>query len=228
MGVLPSVQSQGIGTRLKLAQREQMLRQGIDLIVWTYDPLLGRNAMINIEKLGGFARTYVRNIYGQNVSNPLQAGLSLDRFLVEWPLMSDRVRGRLSGDYETSNVQEWLSNSNYRLVNFSNWESELPRPIAADLELSEDILLIQVPSNFQAIKRRDVSIARGWRNTTRAIFETYLRRGYIVTGFASEKQVNTPNIYRMEKLSLPSPIDFSSWADGIEGSEEQADDIDLE
>ena len=47
MGVLPEYQSQGLGYRLKVAQREQMLRQGIDIIVWTYDPLEGKNATLN-------------------------------------------------------------------------------------------------------------------------------------------------------------------------------------
>ena len=87
MGVLPAFQSHNIGTRLKLAQREQMLRQGIDIIVWTYDPLEGRNATLNIEKLGGVVRSYARDIYG-HVQNPLQTGLTTDRFLLEWHLMS--------------------------------------------------------------------------------------------------------------------------------------------
>jgi predicted GNAT superfamily acetyltransferase len=44
MGILPEYQGLGIGTALKLAQREQMLRQGIDLVVWTYEPLAGISA----------------------------------------------------------------------------------------------------------------------------------------------------------------------------------------
>ena len=98
MGVLPEYQSQGLGYRLKVAQREQMLRQGIDIIVWTYDPLEGKNATLNIEKLGGVVRSYARDIYG-SVQNPLQTGLTTDRFLLEWHLMSDRVRERVRGYY---------------------------------------------------------------------------------------------------------------------------------
>jgi predicted GNAT superfamily acetyltransferase len=81
MGVLPNYQNQGIGMKLKLAQRDQMLRNGIDLIVWTFDPLLGKNATLNIEKLGGIVRHYARDIYGA-VNNPLQVGLATDRFLL--------------------------------------------------------------------------------------------------------------------------------------------------
>jgi len=215
MGVLPNVQSRGIGEKLKLAQREQMLRQGIDTIIWTYDPLEGKNAMLNVQKLGGIVRTYVRDIYG-NVDNPLQAGLAMDRFLLEWHLLSDRVRAHVRGDIPRVHPDEWLSRKDYRLVNYANWASELPRPIAADLELEDDVLLVQVPANLQAIKRRDLTVARGWRTTTRAIFETYFRRGYVVTGFASEKKLNRPNVYKMERIAVPSGIDFSSWASGLE------------
>lgn len=224
MGVLPSVQSKGIGTALKLAQREQMLRQGVDLIVWTYDPLEGKSAMVSLEKLGGIVRTYVRDIYG-SIDNPLQAGLATDRFLLEWHLMSDRVRERIRGDVPRSSPQGWLADSSYRLINYANWDSELPRPIAADLELDDAVLLVQVPSNLQAIKRRDLAVARGWRTTTRAIFETYFRRGYAVTGFASEKKLNAPNIYKLEKIKVDSSIDFSGWAIGIEGSIDQDQEI---
>ncbi len=219
MGVLPSVQSKGIGTALKLAQRELMLRQGIDLIVWTYDPLLAKNAMLNIEKLGGVVRTYVREIYGR-VDNPLQAGLATDRFLCEWHLMSDRVRERIHSEHHSPSPSEWLSNRDYRLINYTNWNSELPRPIAADLELDDDILLVQVPSNIQTIKRRDLSVARGWSATTRSIFEAYFKRGYGITGFASDKELNKPNVYKLEKSPVTSSIDFSSWVTGIDVNEE--------
>jgi len=222
MGVLPNVQSKGIGTALKLAQREMMLRQGIDLIVWTYDPLLAKNAMLNIEKLGGVIRTYVREIYGR-VDNPLQAGLATDRFLCEWHLMSDRVRERIHSDNQTPLPSDWLSNKDYRLVNYTNWNSDLPRPIAADLELDDDVLLVQLPSNIQTIKRRDLSVARGWSTTTRSIFESYFRRGYGITGFASDKELNKPNVYKLEKYPITTSIDFSSWVTGIEVADEKID-----
>src|SRR5919109_3276797 len=39
LGVAPGARERGIGVRLKLAQRERALAQGIDLIEWTFDPL---------------------------------------------------------------------------------------------------------------------------------------------------------------------------------------------
>jgi len=39
LGVLEEWQGQGVGYRLKLAQREHALAQGLELVTWTYDPL---------------------------------------------------------------------------------------------------------------------------------------------------------------------------------------------
>jgi predicted GNAT superfamily acetyltransferase len=214
MGVLPDYQSLGLGFRLKVAQREQMLRQGIDIIVWTYEPLEGKNATLNIEKLGGIVRYYARDIYGY-VQNPLQTGLTTDRFLLEWHLMSDRVREHVRGRYQRPRVEEWLSGEDITLVNYASWDGDVPRPLAAELEIEDEQIMVQVPPDLQRIKRYDLGIARAWREITRIVFETYFRRGYVVTGFASSMQPRLPNLYRLERKSFPAPIDFSAWADGV-------------
>lgn len=214
MGVLPEYQSMGLGYRLKVAQREQMLRQGIDIIVWTYDPLEGRNATLNIEKLGGVVCSYARDIYG-HVQNPLQTGLTTDRFLLEWHLMSDRVRERVRGHYRRPRGEDWLSGEDVPLVNFAAWEGDIPRPLAADLEVEHNQVLVQVPPDLQRIKSYDLDTARSWRTMTRTIFESYFRREYVVTGFASSLQPRLPNLYKLECKIFPAPIDFSAWANGV-------------
>lgn len=96
VGILPEYQDQGIGRRLKLAQREDALRRGIKIIEWTFDPLMWRNASFNLEKLGGIARRYIPNLYGIT-SSPLHGGLPTDRLLIEWELDSPRVLQILNG-----------------------------------------------------------------------------------------------------------------------------------
>lgn len=214
MGVLPKYQSMGIGMRLKLAQRDQMLRQGIDLIVWTYDPLLGKNASLNIEKLGGIVRHYARDIYG-TVNNPLQVGLSTDRFLLEWELMSDRVRQRIRSRDRRPLAKDWIDTQVHQFVNYVAWEGNLPRPMASDLEMDDKVLLIQIPPDLDMIKKMDLSLARGWRESTRSIFETYFRQGYVCTGFARSTGPQIPNIYKIERVELPTTSEFSSWVGGV-------------
>lgn len=218
MGVLPQFQAKGIGTKLKLAQRDQMLRRGIDLIVWTYDPLLGKNAMLNIEKLGGFVRHYARNIYG-TVQNPLQVGLSTDRFLLEWELLSPRVRERIRNNTPRPLAKNWLAEEKYPLVNYVTWEGMIARPIATELELTDKTLLVQIPPDLNLIKKSDLSVARGWRESTRDIFETYFRRGYVVTGFARSDDPQTPSLYKLAKKEMSTSSDFLSWVHGVQGGD---------
>jgi predicted GNAT superfamily acetyltransferase len=73
----------GIGTRLKLAQKEYARQRGIPLIEWTFDPLESRNAYLNIGKLGVVVRRYYPNLYGET-SGAAQQGLDSDRVVAEW------------------------------------------------------------------------------------------------------------------------------------------------
>ncbi len=87
----------GVGRRLKLFQRQDALRRGIDLIEWTFDPLEFRNAHFNLVRLGAVARRYIPNCYGITAS-PVHAGLPTDRFVAEWWLNSERVKSILAQD----------------------------------------------------------------------------------------------------------------------------------
>jgi predicted GNAT superfamily acetyltransferase len=84
----------GIGRRLKLAQRDDAVARGFELMEWTFDPLEIKNAYLNIERLGVIVRRYTLNQYGIS-SSPLQGGLPTDRCVAEWWLNSERVRGLL-------------------------------------------------------------------------------------------------------------------------------------
>jgi predicted GNAT superfamily acetyltransferase len=96
LGVLKEYRDAGLGRKLKLAQREDALRQGVDLMEWTFDPLEIKNAFFNIERLGAIVRRFVLNQYG-TTSSHLNAGLPTDRCTAEWWLESDRVMALLEG-----------------------------------------------------------------------------------------------------------------------------------
>jgi predicted GNAT superfamily acetyltransferase len=96
LGVLPEYRNTGVGRTLKLTQRDDALRRGIDLIEWTFDPLELKNAFFNMERLGAIVRRYVPNQYG-TTSSPLHGGLPTDRCIAEWWLPSPRVTTILAG-----------------------------------------------------------------------------------------------------------------------------------
>jgi predicted GNAT superfamily acetyltransferase len=81
---------------LKLAQREDAMTRGLDLIEWTFDPLQLKNAHFNIARLGAIVRRYIPNLYGRT-SSPLHAGLPTDRLVAEWRVRSQRVERIING-----------------------------------------------------------------------------------------------------------------------------------
>lgn len=97
LAVLPTYRNAGLGRRLKLAQRDDAIARGFDLMEWTFDPLEIKNAHLNIARLGAIARRYQPNFYGPS-SSPLQGGLPTDRLYAEWWLRSPRVVNLLNGE----------------------------------------------------------------------------------------------------------------------------------
>jgi predicted GNAT superfamily acetyltransferase len=96
LGVLPEYRDQRVGRRLKLAQRDEALGRGIDLIEWTFDPLEIKNAFFNVERLGAIVRRYVFNQYGTTTSH-LHGGLPTDRCIAEWWIGSPRAQAIIAG-----------------------------------------------------------------------------------------------------------------------------------
>jgi predicted GNAT superfamily acetyltransferase len=90
LAVRNTFRNHGLGRRLKLAQRDDALQRGFELLEWTFDPLEIKNAHLNLARLGAIARRYSINHYGYS-SSPLQGGLPTDRLVAEWWLKSKRV-----------------------------------------------------------------------------------------------------------------------------------------
>lgn len=82
-GLLPSVRGTGLGRALKLHQRQWSAANGIEWIVWTFDPLVRRNAWFNIAVLGADVCEYVPSFYGE-MSDAINSGDDSDRLVVAW------------------------------------------------------------------------------------------------------------------------------------------------
>jgi predicted GNAT superfamily acetyltransferase len=187
MGVLPELRRSGVGEALKRFQREYVLAQNVELITWTFDPLEGVNASLNIGKLRTIARTYHANLYG-NMPDGLNAGIESDRFEVEWWLRSERVVSpaprRTFADFAGAPVINPALFGDDRSV---------PRPghIATFPGSPPPALLVEIPGAYQAVKAHSLALAQAWRLHIRTIFERAFADGYTVTDFISDKEANT-------------------------------------
>ena len=82
-GILPGVRSSGLGRAMKLHQQQWARERDIEWIVWTFDPLVRRNAWFNIAVLGAEAHQYLPDFYG-TMTDAINAGDTSDRLLVAW------------------------------------------------------------------------------------------------------------------------------------------------
>ncbi len=88
-----------LGQKLKLAQRERVLAQGITLMTWTFDPLQSLNAYFNFNKLGVLADRYKVDFYGADASSFLHRN-GTDRLWVAWPLTAAVKERHENRDFE--------------------------------------------------------------------------------------------------------------------------------
>jgi chorismate synthase len=91
-----------IGARLKWAQRERALAEGVNYIKWTFQPVLARNAFFNLERLGVTISTYMPNFYGADAESSAEQknakGLESDRLFVDWVLDSPKTIALAKGE----------------------------------------------------------------------------------------------------------------------------------
>ncbi len=83
LAVRPEARGHHLGERLKQYQREKVCALGVRRIMWTFDPLVSRNAHFNINRLGAMPVEYADNMYGTTRS-ALHGALPTDRFVVAW------------------------------------------------------------------------------------------------------------------------------------------------
>lgn len=187
LAVHPDWRSKGIGFALKRAQWQMVRKQGIDRITWTYDPLLSRNAHLNIARLGAVCDTYMRSAYGE-MQDGLNAGLPSDRFQVDWWLNTKRVERRLSRRSRPPLTLDHYRAAQATLLEATTGRENAPQPPVHEAGLTGTLLLVEIPSDLPALKAADLSLARDWRFYTREVFEDAFAAGYLVTDFVHAKR----------------------------------------
>lgn len=187
LGVLPEYRNTGIGFRLKRAQWQMVRHQGIDRITWTFDPLLSRNAHLNITKLGAVCNTYLRDFYGE-MRDEMNQGLPSDRFEVDWWVNTRRVERRLSK----------RPRRNLRLQDFQKADALFYPQLSSLPDISTEtdrLVLVEIPANLPEIKDTDRALAMEWRMYTRSMFENLFEQGYLIIDFVYETSIDPPRSF---------------------------------
>jgi predicted GNAT superfamily acetyltransferase len=180
LAVKPEYRNFDLGRRLKLAQREQVLAQGIELMTWTFDPLQSLNAYFNLSKLGVVSDRYLINFYGEDAQSFLHR-TGTDRLWVSWFPASRRVNNFINGtgDLPTVDLRS-------PLVHVGADDAPLRNERAGGLV--DNYLAIEIPTDINGLQQRRPEVASSWREATRWAFTEAIKSGYSVIGFVREQQ----------------------------------------
>lgn len=166
LAVKPEYRNYKLGEKLKLAQRDAVVKQGIKLISWTFDPLQSLNAYFNFSKLGVVSCTYFIDFYGDDAPSFLHQN-STDRLWVFW----DVAGTKKAPEADIDNV--------LRLVRFG--EDAMPQ--IGSVGWQSDQLAIEIPANINQLQTENIQLAAEWRQVTRDAFISAFEKGYVAAGF---------------------------------------------
>ncbi len=167
----------GLGRRLKLFQREQLLAEGVTVVYWTFDPLVARNAQLNINSLGALVTEYVKDMYIDS-SSELHRGLGMDRFIVTWQLDNQRVMRAISNSLQ-DDVTRYRSAP---VVNTKAQNDQSIVPVDFELPLTSSVR-VEIPSDIESIQTNSLQLGGQWRLNTRRVFLWYFERAYQIAAF---------------------------------------------
>jgi predicted GNAT superfamily acetyltransferase len=188
LGVVPGARGHRTGERLKWAQRDRVLAQGVKLIEWTFDPLQALNAHLNLSLLGCVAGAYLVDAYGR-MSGPLHRGTPTDRLVAEWWIERPHVvRRHDRRDHAASQSIAPLTARSRDVLDAAavlsvrtdgGWDA--CTDIRTDLDDSR--VTISIPARFGEMQQAATDRALAWRDATRTAFQTYFARGYRAVDF---------------------------------------------
>lgn len=194
MGVKAEWRRHGIAEALKQTQRQRTIEQHLPLITWTFDPLEGPNANLNLHKLKAITRTYWRDMYGSDFG-ALNVGLPTDRLLVEWWVNGPRLAAEPDDEYEEL---VWDSPAIFETKGegTGRWITK------ADLSLNAPLVLLETPADIHPLKAANMELALDWRLKVRNAFEKYFDKAYIAVDFISAvERGQRRNRYVLQKSS---------------------------
>lgn len=154
--VLPEHRDHHIGSLLKQHQRLWALERGIDTIVWTFDPLVRRNAVVNLVKLGVDVRGYEVDFYG-SMDDEINAADPSDRLFAWWRLTSPRAVAAARG--------------------------ELTRIDPIDCVVAgRDVIEIELPEDITVLRQSQPAVAVEWRLAVREALVAAFADGFEIIG----------------------------------------------
>ncbi len=173
LAVQPEYRGVGLATQMMLRLRDIMIKQGIRLLTYAFDPLSSREAYLLIRKLGVIAKALRPDYYGMNGDGPT------DRLVAQWWVTHNRVEERLFGKRKALTLGHYLE-ADTPIVNPARWQANQAVPFSERVSIpSRPLLLVEIP--VEAGK-----LAYQWQFHIRDALLVLTEYGYVVTDFLIE------------------------------------------
>nr|CEL20916.1 hypothetical protein [Kibdelosporangium sp. MJ126-NF4]CTQ98279.1 hypothetical protein [Kibdelosporangium sp. MJ126-NF4] len=156
----------GVGFALKQAQRAWALCRGATTMVWTFDPLVSRNAHFNLAKLGATATEYTVDFYGR-IEDGVNGHDETDRLTAVWPLFDPRPVRLAGPDLATAEIDMRPAPDGEP---FMAWD--------------QDAHWCRPPMDIVTTRRLDRPLAARWRAAVRDALLPVFGAGFVATGFS--------------------------------------------
>ncbi len=164
----------GIGNAIKWHQRDWALARSYKTIAWTFDPLVRRNAKLNLIKLGVQVFEYFPDFYG-DLPDALNIGDPTDRVIARWELSEPRVEEAHAGKLKFTS-QDFPT----ALANVAGLPEE--RSVTA----SAKSVLCYLPADIIELRSQDLPKASAWRFALRRQLQPRLDTGWSIRGFTED------------------------------------------
>src|ERR687893_1012498 len=158
--------SRDLGWHLKLLQGYEALRAGHRSAVWTFDPMRGANARLNLEKLGATVRELTLDKYGV-LRSDLYGNVPSDRFTAYWDLVSATTHGRL----EDVRTERYLGPDPGLVRSLPEITQEEAARLA---KTAPAAARYQIPADIDALMTEDPRRANDWRSEMRAALSPFM------------------------------------------------------
>ena len=161
--------NRNIGSALKFHQRSWALEHGYDTITWTFDPLVRRNAKLNLIKLGVQVFDYFSDFYG-DLPDALNAGDPTDRVIAHWDIANGHL---LKSETDGREIPVALENLD-------------GKPVQHEVSSNNAQVLCYLPVDIIELRARDSALALEWRLAMRNQLQPRLSKGWQISEFTSD------------------------------------------
>lgn len=195
--------SADIGWFVKIIQAYQALLDGHHAMTWTFDPMRGANARLNLEKLGATVETLTIDKYGK-LPSTLYGDVPSDRFSATWDLLDPRTIGR---------VNEVFARSYHPLTPADITDLPVVTGETLDEVRAQWLPRIRyrIPGDIDALMRVNPRAAIAWRQEMRQVI------GSLVTTKRATVRESTPGDLAAVSIDAqPGAYLINGFATGIQ------------